>query len=49
MIKEYDKQTIMIKKCIQKKDLTETKKMNEEVTHWKNEEMEILMWIKFLI
>ena len=48
IIKEYDKQMIMIEKCIQEEKLTEVEKMDDKITHWKNEEMKILMWIKFL-
>ena len=47
-IKKHDKQTIVIEKHICKKGLTESKKMNEEIIHQKDTEMEILLNIKFL-
>ena len=40
MIKEYNKQTIVIKKYIQEKELMETKEMDEKITCQENKKNE---------
>ena len=45
-IKEYNKQIVMIEKCIHQKNLTELEKMDEKITHWKNKKLEVLLSVK---